>query len=189
MRCAVPHRRSYEDMLLPLPLLAARRATRAFLPVGAAGVSSPGGVSSTAACVDAEPSYDGLYFSIDNVRDEVFGFVSQQPTFTEYTVNVTAGEHTLQWEYYKDTIISSGLDGAEIMAIEVKGLAPSDLECSPCPTGTHSSEGAPRCTACAANQFSDNSLSGTCIDCPDGTWSLPGSIGNSSCTAPEKRQQ
>lgn len=57
--------------------------------------------------VSSESGYDKLYFYIDNVERENW---SGTVNWTQKQYQVSAGTHTFQWKYKKDTSVSSGED-------------------------------------------------------------------------------
>ncbi len=59
--------------------------------------------------VSSENNYDKLHFYMDGLEK---GTWSGTVAWTEFTQAVTAGQHTLKWEYTKDSSVSSGEDCA-----------------------------------------------------------------------------
>ncbi len=77
---------------------------------------------------DSEGSYDFLYFSIDGERMDGW---SGNKDWSEVSYDLTVGEHTLVWEYYKDEIISSGEDAVwidDIILPPYQEITPSNVE-------------------------------------------------------------
>lgn len=72
------------------------------------------GVITFSAKVDSELNYDGLKVYVDRIMDTNIGFVSHSESFVTYTINLNAGYHFIQFEYYKDISLSVGLDQATI---------------------------------------------------------------------------
>ncbi|HON18111.1 MAG TPA: M14 family zinc carboxypeptidase [Salinivirgaceae bacterium] len=69
--------------------------------------------------VSSESNYDKFKFFIDNVEKTS---LSGEVNWTEKSFAVTAGQHTLRWEYSKDGSVSNGQDAAWIDFISIPGL-------------------------------------------------------------------
>uniref|UniRef100_H3GKJ8 MRH domain-containing protein n=1 Tax=Phytophthora ramorum TaxID=164328 RepID=H3GKJ8_PHYRM len=132
--------------------------------------------------VDAESPYDGLMFQIDD--DQGAGLVSQSDGWKEAVVQVSAGAHTLAWNYMKDYAGDAGEDKAYLKVIELVGTAWADLHCHTC-GGDMTNSGGSLCAFCGPNEYaaakSDSELDFTCYSCPPNTYAPKGSIGISSC--------
>ncbi|KAE9355330.1 hypothetical protein PF008_g4124 [Phytophthora fragariae] len=132
--------------------------------------------------VDAEQPYDGLMFQIDD--DEGAKLVSQSDGWKEAVVQVSAGAHTLAWNYMKDYAGDAGEDKAYLKVIELVGTAWSDLHCHTC-GGDMTNSGGSLCAFCGPNEYaaakSNSELDFTCYSCPLNTYAPKGSIGISSC--------
>ncbi|KAG3018798.1 hypothetical protein PC121_g12044 [Phytophthora cactorum] len=132
--------------------------------------------------VDAEQPYDGLMFQIDD--DQSAGLVSQTDGWKEAVVQVSAGAHTLAWNYMKDYAGDAGEDKAYLKVIELVGTAWSDLHCHTC-GGDMTNSGGSLCAFCGPNEYaaakSNSELDFTCYSCPPNTYAPKGSIGISSC--------
>ncbi|GMF16722.1 unnamed protein product [Phytophthora lilii] len=132
--------------------------------------------------VDAEQPYDGLMFQIDD--DQGAALVSQTDGWKEAVVQVSAGAHTLAWNYMKDYAGDAGEDKAYLKVIELVGTAYSDLHCHTC-GGDMTNTGGSLCAFCGPNKYaaakSDSELDFTCYACPPNTYAPKGSIGISSC--------
>ncbi|KUF81333.1 hypothetical protein AM587_10016526 [Phytophthora nicotianae] len=132
--------------------------------------------------VDAEQPYDGLMFQIDD--DQSSGLVSQTDGWKEAVVQVSAGAHTLAWNYMKDYAGDAGEDKAYLKVIELVGTAWSDLHCHTC-GGDMTNSGGSLCAFCGPNEYaaakSNSELDFTCYACPPNTYAPKGSIGISSC--------
>lgn len=72
----------------------------------------PGSLIFTAK-VDSERNFDGLTVYIDREPSSL-GFISRVLAFTEYSIDLDAGYHFIQFVYSKDISISMGLDQAII---------------------------------------------------------------------------
>ncbi|CAE8721520.1 unnamed protein product [Polarella glacialis] len=135
--------------------------------------------------VDAEAEYDGFSFEVD-WKEEV-ARVSVQRDFKDVRVNLTAGTHSLRWQYAKDYSGYEGADRAQLELIEVEGTSHADVECLACHSShSHSAGGAEHCNACGSGEYlDDNSTAGgnmaKCKPCPAGRWAPAGSIGSASC--------
>ncbi|KAF4037479.1 hypothetical protein GN244_ATG10213 [Phytophthora infestans] len=132
--------------------------------------------------VDAEQPYDGLMFQIDD--DQSTGLISQSDGWKEAVVQVSAGAHTLAWNYMKDYAGDAGEDKAYLKVIELVGTAWSDLHCHTC-GGDMTNSGGSLCAFCGPNEYaaakSNSELDFTCYSCPPNTYAPKGSIGISSC--------
>ncbi|CAH0521255.1 unnamed protein product [Peronospora belbahrii] len=132
--------------------------------------------------VDAEQPFDGLMFQIDD--DESSALVSRSDGWQETIVQVSAGAHTLAWNYIKDYAGDAGADKAFIKVIEMVGTAWSDLHCHTC-GGDMTNSGGSLCAFCGPNEYADaksnSELDFTCYPCPPNTYAPKGSIGVSSC--------
>ncbi|KAG7375580.1 hypothetical protein PHYPSEUDO_000574 [Phytophthora pseudosyringae] len=132
--------------------------------------------------VDAEQPYDGLMFQIDD--DQGAGLVSQSDGWKEAVVQVSAGAHTLAWNYMKDYAGDAGEDKAYLKVIEMVGTSWSDLHCHTC-GGDMTNSGGSLCAFCGPNEYaaakSNSELDFTCYACPSNTYAPKGSIGISSC--------
>ena len=78
-----------------------------------------GGQVSFYAKVSSEANYDFLKFYIDNVEK---GRWSGEVDWTEFSYDITAGNHTLRWTYEKDFSVSNGSDAAFVDLISVPKL-------------------------------------------------------------------
>ena len=134
--------------------------------------------------VDAERRWDGIYFAVDGVKK--MEMVSYQFQYTQVTVPLDAGFHTLQWVYHKDVAYEMGEDKAWIRSIEVLGTQANTDFCNVCPAGRYSEPGSALCTLCPTNTFAEKSGSGSCQPC-----NAPGDLdrphmysypGSSSCS-------
>ena len=130
--------------------------------------------------VDAEPSADGLFFFIDDSRtpisEDYFEFmVSKQLEPRLLSFDVGSGWHSFKWVYEKDLTEQVGLDGCALMEVGYAGTGHAPLECTPCPQGSTSREGAARCSPCPADQIYDAGLA-RCAPCPGGSYALPGDV-------------
>ncbi|KAF1791080.1 Growth factor receptor cysteine-rich domain [Phytophthora cactorum] len=112
--------------------------------------------------VDAEQPYDGLMFQIDD--DQSAGLVSQTDGWKEAVVQVSAGAHTLAWNYMKDYAGDAGEDKAYLKVIELWRIIMRLLWTQRIRSGKINSE-----------------LDFTCYSCPPNTYAPKGSIGISSC--------
>ncbi|RLN37478.1 hypothetical protein BBJ28_00024720, partial [Nothophytophthora sp. Chile5] len=132
--------------------------------------------------VDAENPYDGLLFQVDD--DAGSPLISQSDGWKEEVVEVSAGAHTLAWNYMKDYAGDAGEDKAFIKVIEVVGTAFADLHCHTC-GGDMTMTGGSLCAFCGPNEYSaaksDSELDFTCYACPPNTFAPKGSIGAASC--------
>lgn len=59
--------------------------------------------------VSSEPIFDYLKFSVDGVEQQRW---SGEVGWANYVIPLTAGTHTLRWDYVKDASVSAGLDAA-----------------------------------------------------------------------------
>ncbi len=86
----------------------------------------------------SETSYDLLLFFVDGVERQRW---SGTNGWTEYTTTLTAGPHTLEWRYSKDSSVSSGSDTVWIDDVRVQPLprptvvASFDFESGALPAG------------------------------------------------------
>jgi hypothetical protein len=78
--------------------------------------TSPAGVLTFARKVSSESGYDYLSFYIDGVRQERW---SGEQAWAVLSYPITAGVHTLKWEYAKDNIVSRGSDAAWIDLVKL----------------------------------------------------------------------
>jgi hypothetical protein len=91
--------------------------------------------------VDSERDFDGLTFEVD--WNQRLHLTSDQPEFTDFFVNLTAGPHLLRWSYNKDYGTTVGRDSARLQLIEVVGTSHADIQCRGCHSArTHSGAGA-----------------------------------------------
>ena len=74
-------------------------------------LSEPGSLIFTAS-VSCEANYDGLTVYVDNIRS--INLISGNVPSTEYSIDLDAGNHYIQFRFSKDGTISSGLDKAII---------------------------------------------------------------------------
>ncbi|KAG7394847.1 hypothetical protein PHYBOEH_004613 [Phytophthora boehmeriae] len=132
--------------------------------------------------VDAESPYDGLIFQVDD--DQGAPLISQSDGWKEVVVEVSAGTHTLAWNYMKDYAGDAGEDKAYIKVIEIVGTAFADLHCHSC-GGDMTMTGGSLCAFCGPNEYaaakSDSELDFTCYACPVNSYAPKGSIGIDSC--------
>jgi len=122
--------------------------------------------------VSAEAGYDGMWFVVD---DLAYFFQSNAP-WTTYKRTLTAGYHTISWQYYKDRTVSSGSDRASIRSIEVLGTTLAQVSCEECPLGHYQDqEGQTYCKDCPAETFNgDTPGASQCTPCPEWGYSFPG---------------
>lgn len=80
--------------------------------------------------VSSESGWDFLFFELDG---QLLGEWSGEEGWEEFSFDVTAGEHTFTWTYYKDEYISDGMDAAWIDDII---LPPFEMEGDTTITGT-----------------------------------------------------
>ena len=73
------------------------------------------GVLSFDAIVDAETCCDKLLVFVDDV---LFHTISSNVEIVSYNLDLTEGEHSIEWRYQKDSSVSSGSDAAWIDNIE-----------------------------------------------------------------------
>jgi len=127
--------------------------------------------------VSAEQNFDGLWFIVDQIGI----FFTSNTNWTTYTFPLTAGYHTIQWEYRKDITITANQDRASLSYIYVKGTTLAPVKCQECPIGHYQDqEGESSCKNCPANTFNSDVIGASiCESCPEFTYSFPGSI---SCT-------
>jgi subtilisin family serine protease len=73
---------------------------------------------------DSEITYDALKFYVDN---QLQGTWSGSVPWTQFSLELPAGPHTLKWEYRKDSSVSIGEDAVWIdqVALPGTGLAPA----------------------------------------------------------------
>jgi hypothetical protein len=69
--------------------------------------------------IDAESCCDELQFYVDGVMVYSLGV---NTTWTAYQTNLSAGEHTLEWRYTKDPVVTGGADAAWIDDLTFSGL-------------------------------------------------------------------
>ena len=125
--------------------------------------------------VDAERYYDFFYFSMDGSTDYLLR-ADQQLTWAKVSFQFkTAGFHTLQWFYVKDSSKDEGEDRAKIRKITVTGAVDKEvvLRCEQCPKGTYS-DGTVPCAECAPGTYADEAGLTTCKICPPGKISFSG---------------
>ncbi len=64
----------------------------------------------------SESGYDGMKFYVDSSEME---FCTGEMDWSQMTYTLSPGQHDLKWEYYKDSIVSSGQDTAWIDNIKL----------------------------------------------------------------------
>ena len=74
-------------------------------------LSEPGSLIFTAS-VSSEYTYDGLIVNVDYIRS--LGLISGEVPSTEYSIDLDAGNHYIQFIYAKDFAVSEGSDNAII---------------------------------------------------------------------------
>lgn len=72
--------------------------------------------------VSSEEGYDFLRFYVDGELNESW---SGEIDWQQHNVEITAGEHTLKWEYVKDGSVTSGEDKAWIDNVSYSGSSPN----------------------------------------------------------------
>jgi uncharacterized repeat protein (TIGR02543 family) len=82
--------------------------------------------------VSSEPLYDYLRFSLDGVEMQRW---SGEVGWATFVLPLTAGSHTLQWDYVKDPTLSTGLDAAFIDNINLPST-PAVLQVIRLPDGS-----------------------------------------------------
>lgn len=101
--------------------------------------------------------------------------ISQQLTFTTFTVNVTTGVHVFKWKYSKDFSVSYGDDGAFLRLVEVTGTSFADTACTPCSAGAFANKtGSSTCSLCPGGTSSENPGARQCTPCRANEYSFPG---------------
>jgi len=127
--------------------------------------------------VSAEERYDGLYIVID---DLIHNFVSNtNGQFLTANYSLSAGQHTISWQYYKDRSMSRGLDKVIIDWIQVMGTTWGFAKCEECPLGHYQNHtGSSTCYPCDAGTYAPTVGLGQCLFCEAGKTSYPGA---SSC--------
>lgn len=89
--------------------------------------------------VSSEPLYDYLKFSLDGVEVQRW---SGEAGWATFALPVTAGAHTLRWDYVKDSTLRDGLDAAFLdnvnlpFGLPVDETTPAVLEIVRLPNGT-----------------------------------------------------
>lgn len=89
--------------------------------------------------VSSEPLYDYLKFSVDGLEMQRW---SGEVGWATFVIPLTAGPHTLQWDYVKDPTLSTGLDAAFIdnvnlpFNLPVNETTPAVLEIIRLPNGS-----------------------------------------------------
>lgn len=129
--------------------------------------------------VDAERTYDGLSFYVDEqTSSPMLNLTSVTESTQTLEVPLSKGRHTLTWLYSKDNAFTKGKDMAEVKRIVVYGSDKRSKTCVACPKGTSTSApGSDECSPCGLEQiWSLNSTAtgsmarvGHCVNCPDGT--------------------
>ncbi len=66
--------------------------------------------------VSSEPIYDYLKFSVDGLEVQRW---SGEVGWATFVYPITAGEHTLRWDYVKDPTLSAGLDAAFLDSVNL----------------------------------------------------------------------
>lgn len=123
--------------------------------------------------VDAEVDFDGVLFIMD--EHQYVPQISVQAPYADFLMDVPRGLHAFQWIYVKDYGVSGGEDRARLQMLEVVGTEHADLTCTSC----HMASG--RCDACAPGEYLEASGEAVCRACPEGRWSLSGTIRQSDC--------
>ena len=129
--------------------------------------------------VDAERTYDGLRFYVDEASAPLLNLTSVTESTRTLEVPLRKGRHTLTWLYSKDNAFTKGKDTAELTRIVVYGSDKRSRTCVSCPRGTSTSApGSAECAACAPDQIWSRSGSaagsatgtiGRCASCPAGS--------------------
>jgi hypothetical protein len=123
---------------------------------------------------DAEDNYDIFSLFVDGEKS----FEARNPvlSWTETSVDLKKGFHTLRWVYKKDGSLSKGADKAFIRSIKVFGVRQFDAECLLCPPGRYSGENASEvCKVCPENTHSRSYGAVQCEPCHDWEKAFPGS--------------
>lgn len=133
---------------------------------------------------DSKHSYtvNGEFKFIANSQKVMVDDSYQQSGWVFYKYKITDAPkmYNFAWIYTKYS--EHGLTeqmSAEIEYLKVTGLEYSAKQCLSCLSGM-SQAGSDRCSLCEANEYLDKSIN-KCMKCDDGFYSLPGSVGSSSC--------
>ncbi len=70
--------------------------------------------------VSSESGYDFLHFYLDGVEQDAW---SGEVPWTQYSLNVSAGDHTFTWSYIKDLSVNGGQDAGFIDFVEFPPFA------------------------------------------------------------------
>ena len=71
--------------------------------------------------ISSEASYDKGYFTIDGVAQSNLNGISGAGQWIEYNYNLSAGDHTLRWYYYKDSSTAGNDDCFYVDDIKIDG--------------------------------------------------------------------
>eukprot|EP00741_Cyanophora_paradoxa_P010661 tig00020537_g10304.t1 len=124
--------------------------------------------------VDAEPGYDGLSLFVDDLQ--AMPLVSQQATYTTFTLPASRGYRVFKFIYSKDYSMSYGRDRAWIRNIAVDGVSLADPTCTACPAGRFAAAAkATDCDECPPNSYAPEPGAAACLPCPATQFSAAGS--------------
>lgn len=85
-----------------------------------------------------------------------------------YSINLTTGDHNIQWAYWSNTTSSEEL---RIYSIKIQGsFEGSARRCLTCPPGTYSKEGSSICNQCPIG-YTSNTENTDCVECKENYYS------------------